>query len=596
MRTRRLRAGRARARRGARRSRARSSRRPRRRPARRISSGGLSRRSSSPSTKPNSTCRHVACANARPEPHSCGRSERAGWTRSSTAVPGQVARCSASPASGPRSAGGHRQRRRDVRVRRRRTPRRWRGAAPTPAGLPAAAGGHDPAAEQLGVVVRDAEHAAVERLLRRPHRGGRRARQGAAQGSGGRQGHGPDCNEPVPRRVTKDVSEQPRLRGAHDALHARARDKGVNPLVYWLARAILQPFFHLYFRLSRIGREHVPESGRRHLLRQPPLVPRPVRDRHDHAAADLLRRQAGAVPLPRRRPGSSTRSARSRSIRGAGDQDMLATAKAILERGDAVLDVRRGHAHPPRRARPAQARRRPAGARDRRARRPGRGDRDRGRPQGLAHPPAQGPHPHRQPAHVPQGRAGLAAARRRRDRPHLAQRDAPVGVARRPAAAAPRRRHRRRRVGHRARGRCSTRAGLEVDLGCRTREQAEAAATRATSATCPASSSAGITCCAPPSSSSRATTSSASPCRPARCPPRSPSTRRTCRSRAGVLVLSQAARRRRSARCRPRTSPSAPRAGRSACSAARHAVARSTAVRRSCSPPTPRSAARSPTR
>ena len=35
----------------------------------------------------------------------------------------------------------------------------------------------------------------------------------------------------------------------------------MNPLVYWLVRAVFQPFFHLYFRLSRIGREHVPESG-----------------------------------------------------------------------------------------------------------------------------------------------------------------------------------------------------------------------------------------------------------------------------------------------------------------------------------------------
>src|SRR6058998_2897650 len=46
----------------------------------------------------------------------------------------------------------------------------------------------------------------------------------------------------------------------HAALHARARDNGVNPLVYWLVRAVLQPFFHLYFRLSRIGREHVPDG------------------------------------------------------------------------------------------------------------------------------------------------------------------------------------------------------------------------------------------------------------------------------------------------------------------------------------------------
>ena len=40
----------------------------------------------------------------------------------------------------------------------------------------------------------------------------------------------------------------------HAALHARARDKGANPLIYWMVRAVLQPFFHLYFRLSRIGR------------------------------------------------------------------------------------------------------------------------------------------------------------------------------------------------------------------------------------------------------------------------------------------------------------------------------------------------------
>ena len=35
----------------------------------------------------------------------------------------------------------------------------------------------------------------------------------------------------------------------------------MNPIVYWLVRAILQPFFHLYFRLCRIGREHIPHDG-----------------------------------------------------------------------------------------------------------------------------------------------------------------------------------------------------------------------------------------------------------------------------------------------------------------------------------------------
>ena len=48
----------------------------------------------------------------------------------------------------------------------------------------------------------------------------------------------------------------------HSHLHARHRERGVNPLVYWLVRALFQPFFHLYFRLSRIGREHVPDPQR----------------------------------------------------------------------------------------------------------------------------------------------------------------------------------------------------------------------------------------------------------------------------------------------------------------------------------------------
>src|SRR3954470_8452641 len=55
----------------------------------------------------------------------------------------------------------------------------------------------------------------------------------------------PACNQDVSRNVHLE----------------RARRRGVNPLVYWLVRAVLQPFCHLYFRLSRIGREHMPETG-----------------------------------------------------------------------------------------------------------------------------------------------------------------------------------------------------------------------------------------------------------------------------------------------------------------------------------------------
>ena len=47
----------------------------------------------------------------------------------------------------------------------------------------------------------------------------------------------------------------------HEVLHRRAREQGANPFVYWLIRALFQPFFHIYFRLSRIGREHIPAEG-----------------------------------------------------------------------------------------------------------------------------------------------------------------------------------------------------------------------------------------------------------------------------------------------------------------------------------------------
>ena len=43
--------------------------------------------------------------------------------------------------------------------------------------------------------------------------------------------------------------------------HARARGRGVNRLLYGVVRALLQPFFHVYFRLSRTGRHHVPSTA-----------------------------------------------------------------------------------------------------------------------------------------------------------------------------------------------------------------------------------------------------------------------------------------------------------------------------------------------
>ncbi len=110
----------------------------------------------------------------------------------------------------------------------------------------------------------------------------------------------------------------------------------MNPLVYWLVRALFQPFFHLYFRLSRLGREHVPESGpvifaSNHRSFLDPFVIATIARRPMYYVAkeELFRgkliswvlNSLGAFPVRR----------------GQGDGDMLATARAILERGDAVL-------------------------------------------------------------------------------------------------------------------------------------------------------------------------------------------------------------------------------------------------------------------
>ncbi|HEX3317282.1 MAG TPA: 1-acyl-sn-glycerol-3-phosphate acyltransferase, partial [Solirubrobacteraceae bacterium] len=120
-----------------------------------------------------------------------------------------------------------------------------------------------------------------------------------------------------------------------EALHRRHRERGVNPIVYWITRAILQPFFHVYFRLSRVGREHVPQEGpvifaANHRSFLDPFIlgslsRRPV---YYLAKKKLFKgpiitwflNAMGAFPVE---PGS-------------GDEEMLETARAVLRRGDAL--------------------------------------------------------------------------------------------------------------------------------------------------------------------------------------------------------------------------------------------------------------------
>jgi 1-acyl-sn-glycerol-3-phosphate acyltransferase len=118
--------------------------------------------------------------------------------------------------------------------------------------------------------------------------------------------------------------------------HTRATERGVNLVLYWVARAFIQPFFHVYFRMRRDGIANVPKEGpvifaANHRSFLDPfvigtLVRRPVyyvakKELFLHPVAGWLMSRLGAFPIDR----------------GAGDVQAMETARAILERGDCVV-------------------------------------------------------------------------------------------------------------------------------------------------------------------------------------------------------------------------------------------------------------------
>jgi 1-acyl-sn-glycerol-3-phosphate acyltransferase len=118
--------------------------------------------------------------------------------------------------------------------------------------------------------------------------------------------------------------------------HARARERGVHKVVYWLVRAILQPAILVWFRVARFAREHVPSEGgvilaANHKSFLDPFVigvcvRRPVyfvakRELFDRRWQGWLLNALGAFPVRR----------------GESDEEMLETAKHILRRGDVVV-------------------------------------------------------------------------------------------------------------------------------------------------------------------------------------------------------------------------------------------------------------------
>ncbi len=124
--------------------------------------------------------------------------------------------------------------------------------------------------------------------------------------------------------------------GTHAALHARARERGVNRLVYRIVRAVLVPFFKLYFRMQAISCDHIPTEGgaiiaANHRSFLDPFVigacaRRPLyfvakKELFSKPWQAWLLSSLGAFPVDR----------------GNADDETIITAKAILARGEIVL-------------------------------------------------------------------------------------------------------------------------------------------------------------------------------------------------------------------------------------------------------------------
>ena len=120
-----------------------------------------------------------------------------------------------------------------------------------------------------------------------------------------------------------------------DRAHQIARERGPIPIVYWIARAILQPFFHAYLRMRRVGLEHIPTEGpvllaANHRSFADPFVigtclRRPLRfvakvELFDKRWKARLLLALGAFPIRR----------------GDADEDAMETARVILEQGGAI--------------------------------------------------------------------------------------------------------------------------------------------------------------------------------------------------------------------------------------------------------------------
>jgi glycerol-3-phosphate dehydrogenase (NAD(P)+) len=120
-----------------------------------------------------------------------------------------------------------------------------------------------------------------------------------------------------------------------DVYHERTRRRGVNPLVYWPVRWALKASILIYFRLRRHGREHIPAGGlilaANHRSFLDPFaigccIGRPIyfmakRELFQNPIVGWLLNCLGAYPVRR----------------GETDEESVETSLALLERGAAVV-------------------------------------------------------------------------------------------------------------------------------------------------------------------------------------------------------------------------------------------------------------------
>ena len=119
--------------------------------------------------------------------------------------------------------------------------------------------------------------------------------------------------------------------------HSRARGRGVNRIVYWPIRSLVQVSFQIYFRMVRRGREFIPRQGPAIIasnhrsffdpfvigtMARRPLYYVAKRELFEiHPVLSWLLSALGAFPVDR----------------GRGDRDTIETARELLARGEIVL-------------------------------------------------------------------------------------------------------------------------------------------------------------------------------------------------------------------------------------------------------------------